>query len=141
MLVDSKPGVSPWLCRCAKLLLLGAATQEIEFCGLLSLATRCPRLFTLKGESKPQSWNSSVDTVGTLARYAHVCLEFTRTFRLLAGANWTLRVPEHLCNVPNRSSIGNIRQGELGIFGTRALNSKQLTESRHEFMKAVLAPT
>lgn len=141
MLVDFEPGVSPLPNQQANLLPLGMANREMAQYGMPSQATRRPRLITLKGELKPRSWNSSVDTVGTLAPCAHVFLEFTRTFRFRTAAKRNLQVPEHFCKFRNRSLIEENRRGKFGMSGARTLNSNQLTESRREFMKAVFVPT
>lgn len=130
MLAVFEHGFLPVLNAQARVFPLGAAAQESSLYGLLSSAVGYPRLITLKGDIKPRSWISSVDTVGTLAPLAHVWFEFTITFRFWTAAKRILRVLERACRFRGRVLIAYFRRGEIGMSGTRTLIAKQFTERR-----------
>ena len=140
MLADFELEISPLL-NDAKLLSLGAETAKTVQFGPSSSAVSGPGIFSLRGDRKPQSWSSSVDTVGTLTQYAHVTFEFTRKFQSSAFARRALQAVRHACKFNDRSLIANFRKGQTGVSTMRSLLLNQRSERRREFMKSVFVPT
>lgn len=127
MLAHSGQETSPLLNLKARPLPLRLTTRETMQCGLPGSAVSAPGLLTLKGDSQPQAWTSLANTVGTLARIAHVMLEFSSYFRVRPHARKPLQTKEHVCTGQDRSSIPWFRHAPTDRSGNRALHSFPFT--------------